>query len=423
MQHVQAFTTEFNELVARRRQEYAASEIRNAVSAIIEDVRARGDEAVCALTERFDRCVLAPDDLRLAPERITAAIDPALERAIAQAAANIRFFHERQLRRDWREQNAQGGCVGEVFRPVRRAGMYVPAGTAPLISTVLMTVIPAQVAGVADICVTTPPRPDGSVNPGILAACHACGITELYRVGGAQAIAALAFGTAHIPRVDVIAGPGNKYVTEAKRQVVGAVGIDLLAGSSESMIILDEQADPAWVAADILSQAEHVDSVTYLVAAAGMIMDRTTAHIFALLNGALANAALLTAVRERLVVIHTQSLDEAADVANVIAPEHLQIVTRDNARVLARVRNAGAVFLGPYAPVPLGDFVAGPSHVLPTGCTAGFMSGLGTDVFRKRMAVMECDAAAFARMADAIDAFARAEQLPAHAYTATVRRR
>jgi histidinol dehydrogenase len=423
MQHIQAFTPAFNELVAQRRQEFASSAIRDAVAAIIEDVRMRGDEAVCALTQRFDRCKLAPGDLRLAPERITAEIDPALERAMAQAAANIRFFHEHQLRRDWRECNADGGFVGEVFRPVQRAGMYVPAGTAPLISTVLMTVIPAQVAGVTEICVATPPRPDGSVNPGILAACRACGITELYRVGGAQAIAALAFGTAQIPRVDVIAGPGNKYVTEAKRQVVGSVGIDLLAGSSESMIILDEHADPAWIAADILSQAEHVDSVTYLVAAAGMVMDRTTAHIYALLGDALADAELVKAVRERLVVIHAQSLDEAADVANVIAPEHLQIVTVDNARVLARIRNAGAVFLGPYAPVPLGDFVAGPSHVLPTGCTARFMSGLSTDVFRKRMAVMECDAAAFAHVAGGIEAFGRAEQLPAHAYTATVRRR
>ncbi len=422
MRHLQAFIAEFDALLARRRADMTTPDVRTTVADIIAQVRAGGDAALCALTERFDGCALTPAQLRVAPTEAAAASEPALQRAIAQASANIRFFHEKQMRPEWSALNPDGGRVGEMFRPVECAGVYVPGGTAPLISTVLMTVIPAQVAGVARICVATPPGRDGRVNPGILAACQACGITEIYRVGGAQAIAALAFGTATIPRVDVIAGPGNKYVTEAKRQVFGHVGIDLLAGPSESMIIIDNTANPAWVAADILSQAEHLDSATYLVAVPEMIMDQVEAHLYALLSERRADSTLKKAVAERMVCIHVQSLDAAADVANLIAPEHLQIITEDNPRVLARLRNAGAVFLGPHAPVPLGDFVAGPSHVLPTGCAARFSSGLSTDVFRKRMGVMECDAAAFARMADAIAAFGTAEQLPGHAHTATIRR-
>jgi len=422
MQHLQAFIAEFDALLARRRAAMTTPDVRATVAEIIARVRADGDAALCALTERFDGCALTPAQLRVAPAEAAPPSEPALQRAIAQASANIRFFHEQQLRPAWSALNPDGGRVGEMFRPVERAGVYVPGGTAPLISTVLMTVIPAQVAGVAHICVATPPDRNGQINPGILAACHACGITEIYRVGGAQAIAALAFGTAAIPRVDVIAGPGNKYVTEAKRQVFGHVGVDLLAGPSESMIIIDNTANPAWVAADILSQAEHLDSATYIVSVPEMIMDRVEAHIYALLGERGASSALKKAVAERMVCIHVQSLDAAADVANLIAPEHLQIITEDNPRVLARLRNAGAVFLGPHAPVPLGDFVAGPSHVLPTGCAARFSSGLSTDVFRKRISVMECDAAAFARMADAIAAFGTAEQLPAHAHTATIRR-
>jgi histidinol dehydrogenase len=422
MQHLQAFMAEFDAVLARRRAALTPPDVGASVAAIIARVRAEGDAALCAFTAQFDHCALSPAQLRVQPDSAAALTDPALDRAIAQAGANIRFFHEQQLRAAWSAKNPDGGSVGEVFRPVERVGVYVPGGTAPLISTVLMTVIPAQVAGVARICVVTPPDREGRVNPGILAACRACGIDEIYRVGGAQAVAALAFGTATIPRVDVIAGPGNAYVTEAKRQVFGHVGIDLLAGPSESMIILDNAAHPAWVAADILSQAEHAGSATYLVSVPEMIMDRVETYIYAQLNERWATPALKKAVLDRMICIHAQSLDEAADVANLIAPEHLQIVTEDNARVLARIRNAGAVFLGSYAPVPLGDFIAGPSHVLPTGCAARFSSGLATDMFRKRIGVMECDAGAFARMADALAAFGTAEQLPAHTHTATVRR-
>ncbi len=421
MQRLEAGSPAFAALVQQQR-ELAPPELRATVADIIAAVRTRGDAALCELTHTLDRCTLTPERLRVAPDELAAlSLDAELDAALRLAMANVRAFHEQHMRRAWRDTNPCGGSVGEVFRPVARAGVYVPGGTAPLLSTVLMTVIPAQVAGVHEICVATPPGPGGAVNPGILAACRACGITEIYRVGGAQAIAALAFGTAAIQPVDVIAGPGNRYVTEAKRQVFGYVGIDLLAGPSESMIILDDSAEPALAAIDILSQAEHHESATYLVGLSGLALDRVEAHIYALLETTLRDEHLRRAVHERLVAVHAASPAQAADVANAIAPEHLQIITRDNEGVLQHVRNAGAVFLGPWAPVPLGDFAAGPSHVLPTAGAARCMSGLGTDVFLKRMAVMECTRESFARMAPAIEAFGRAEQLPAHALTATMR--
>lgn len=422
MQRVEAGSAAWAALVAQRRRELAPPELRAAVADIIAAVRDRGDAALCEFSQRFDRCTLSPAQLRVTPGELAAApLDAQLERALHMTIEHVRAFHERQHRSAWQAANPAGGSVGEIVRPVARAGVYVPGGTAPLLSTVVMTVVPAQVAGVQDICVATPPAPDGSVNAGILAACRACGITEVYRVGGAHAIAALAFGTQHIAPVDVIAGPGNRYVTEAKRQVFGYVGIDLLAGPSESMIIMDDSAEPAHVAVDLLSQAEHHGSATYLVGLSGLALDRVETHIFALLESALRDEELRRAVQERVVAIHARSPEQAADVANAIAPEHLQIITRDNHAVLQHVRNAGAIFLGPWAPVPLGDFVAGPSHVLPTNGAARYMSGLSTDTFMKRMAVMECTAESFARMAPAITAFGRAEQLPAHALTATLR--
>jgi len=424
MHHVEAFSEAFAALVRQRRHDACQAGVRQAVAEIVEEVRRDGDAALCRLTRKLDRFPLEPRQIRLADAELDCAVDKELETALDQSLEHSRAFHRLQLRQEWSSASPSGGRVGEVFRPVDRAGIYVPGGTAPLVSTVLMSVVPAQVAGVAEICVATPPGPDGQVNKGILAACRACGVREVYRIGGAQAIAALAFGTASVRPVDVIAGPGNEYVTEAKRQVFGVVGIDLLAGPSESMIVIDETADPAWIAADILSQAEHHGSATCIVAESGMILDQVEAHIHALLSSEFKdNQALASAVKDRLVAVHATSMAEAADVVNVIAPEHLQIVTANNDAVLGRVRHAGAVFVGPYAPVPLGDFVAGPSHVLPTNGAARFMSGLSTDVFRKRMAVMECTKESFGHVARSIEAFGRAEQLPAHAYTATVRRK
>ena len=423
MKRVEASLPEFGALVRERAREIAPPELRRTVAGIVDAVRARGDAALCEFTRQFDHYALEPRHLRLSAKELAVNVPATLRKALQQAMASVRAYHRRQLRQDWTAANSAGAETGEIFRPVERAGMYIPAGTAPLVSTVLMTVIPAQVAGVKEICVASPPGPDGALSPGILAACRACGINEVYRMGGAQAIAALAFGTETVKRVDVIAGPGNRYVTEAKRQVFGYVGIDLLAGPSESMIIADLSANPAFVAADLLSQAEHHQSSTYLVAISGLFLDEVEAHLSALLTTRFTSRELQRAVAERVVAVHAASLDQAAQVANLIAPEHLQIVTEHDDDVLRKIRHAGAIFLGHYAPVPLGDYVAGPSHVLPTGGTARYMSGLSTDVFRKRMAVMRFSPAAFARTASAIKSFAAYECLPAHGYVVEVRAR
>jgi histidinol dehydrogenase len=421
MKQIEAASSDFAALVRKRRSCIPGTDVQRAVSEILHAVEQGGDAALCELTAKFDGVEVTPDALRVALDELAPATDPEVSKALEQAIAHVRAFHEAQLRKTWECDTPSGGRVGEVYRPVRRAGLYVPAGTAPLLSTVIMTVVPAQVAGVEEICVVTPPKESGRINPGIAAACRACGVEEVYRVGGAQAIAALAFGTSAIAPVDVIAGPGNKYVTEAKRQVFGRVGIDLLAGPSESLVIIDNAADPAWVAADILSQAEHLDSATYVVSVPGMILDRVQTHIHALIAEKLPDKGLRKAVMERLTLIHCNSYEEAARVANLIGPEHLQIITERDDEMLAMIRNAGAVFLGPYAPVPLGDFVAGPSHVLPTGGASRFMSGLSTEAFTKRIGVIRFNDESFERVRATVATFGRTEELPAHEYTATVR--
>jgi len=387
------------------------------VRAILDDVRMRGDAAVVEYTEKFDRVMILPEAMRVS-ECAGVTVSAACEKALQQAVRNIRAYHEKQKRKEWRATSPDGVETGEIVRAVERAGMYVPGGTAPLLSTVLMTVIPAQVAGVKSICVVTPPGRDGEINAGIRKACEICGIDEIYKIGGAQAIAALAFGTATVPKVDVIAGPGNQYVTEAKRQVFGFAGIDLLAGPSESLIICDETANPAWVAADLVSQAEHYHSTTYIVALQGMMADRVEAHAYAMAE----DDKLREALNNHCIAVHVRSREEAVHVANEIAPEHLQIMTDDPDELCAGIRHAGAIFLGEYAPVPAGDFVFGPSHVLPTGAAARFMSGLSTDVFTKRIGVMKAHAQSFNQIAEAIEAIGITEGLPAHAQTGTIRR-
>jgi len=413
---------EFEEILLKRKRYSVSSELFNRVAEIIQDVRGSGDEALCRLTEKFDNYSLNSNKIKLSENEIDVNVSQPLETAISQAAENIRAFHEKQMKKEWTDESQAGGSFGEIVRPVDRAGIYVPAGTAPLVSTVLMTVIPAQVAGVKEICVATPPDSFGDVNNGILTACKACGVSEIYRIGGAQAVAALAFGTNSVKPVDVIAGPGNKYVTEAKRQVFGCVGVDLIAGPSESLIIVDDSAVPEYVAADILSQAEHLDSSTYLVSVSKSFTRKVGSAIKKLLESEFQYDKINEAVDSRLFAVNVESLDDAAEISNLIAPEHLQIITKKNTAVLKNILHAGAVFLGNYSPVPLGDFVAGPSHVLPTGGAARYMSGLSTDVFVKRMAVMECSKKSFAGMADSIAEFGKTEKLPAHEFTATIRK-
>ncbi|RLD08671.1 MAG: histidinol dehydrogenase [Chlamydiae bacterium] len=421
MKRTQANSDDFEKMIAARNDDIAPDGLRATVSDIISDVRQNGDAALCDFTKKFDNFDLTPRQIRLSENELDIDCEDELIEALIQAAGNIHSYHEKQKRKEWFSEDENGAKLGEIIRPVKRAGLYVPAGTAPLVSTVLMTVIPAQVAGVEEICVVTPPDKNGNVNPGILAACKICGVKEIYRLGSAWAIAALAFGTDSVEKVNVIAGPGNRFVTEAKRQLYGYVGIDLIAGPSESLIIADDSANPKWIAADILSQAEHAGSVTFLVSDSPAVLDLIESEINFLLKTVLTADSLKKSVAENLTAVLVDSISNAAEVANKIAPEHLQIITKENDNILANIRNAGAVFLGNYSPVPLGDFCAGPSHVLPTACAATFMSGLSTDTFIKRMGVINYSEKSFKKINKTMRIIAGKEQLPAHELTAVIR--
>lgn len=391
------------------------------VRAMLEAVRKDGDAAVLDYVRRFDCPAMRPP-LRVAPEaaeRAAAELPAESLGCIRQAVENIRAFHEAQKDRSWFLAREDGTILGQKITPVDRAGLYVPGGrggNTPLISSLLMTAIPAQVAGVGEIAVVTPPRADGTLNPHILAAAHLLGIREIYRMGGAWAIAALAYGTESVAPVDVVAGPGNIWVTTAKRLVQGRVAIDMIAGPSEVLILADDSADPAWIAADMLSQAEH-DAL----ASAICITDTPdVAHaVLAELDRQSEDLPRAEIVRKSLAdwsaVVLVPDMDAAVALANRVAPEHLEVLMRDPWSVLPRIRHAGAAFLGPSSPEPLGDYFAGPNHVLPTLGTARFSSALSVQTFCKRTSVIAASPA-FARAgADAVARLARMEGLEAHA--------
>ena len=410
------------ELLRERKGSRPSQKLKEIVSSIIKSVIKEGDAAICEYTAQFDKCELSPSKLKVSKREIeNAKCPPDLEKAILHSAESIRAFHEHQLRSPWRAKAPFGGEFGEVYRPVERAGVYVPAGTAPLVSSVLMSVIPAQVAGVKSICLATPCNSEGKVNPGILAACKILNVTELYRGHGPSLVAAMCLGTRAIPKVDVIAGPGSAAVTEMKRQLFGAVNVDLIAGPSESLIIADESAEPRIVAADIMSQAEHHGSRTYIVTTSKKMAEKIFAEVSALNKKELAGAVEKEGL-ENMNAVVVKDLKEAAAISNAIAPEHLQIITENDEKVLALIKNAGAVFLGKWTPVPMGDFAFGPSHVLPTGAAAAFMSGLSTATFLKRMSVMKADETGFANMSKTMEVFSKYELLPAHGFTSTVRK-
>jgi len=399
-----------------------------AVHEILEDVRKNGDIAVIERTENYDGVSLTPERLRVASDDIAAAhkaADPALLALMRRAIGNIRQYQERilvgrapqappPLRRGGRE-------LGVRYLPVDRVGVYVPGGLAVYPSTVLMMVVPAQVAGVREIAMVSPPTPSGSRNPMLLVLAGELGITELYCVGGAQAIAALALGTESIRAVDKIVGPGNAFVTEAKRQVFGRVGIDSLAGPSEVLIIADDTAKADWVAADMWAQTEHNPGSAVLVTPSEKLAKAVAAQVP---PDSLERAGAIRAGLEAYgAIIVVGDIDAACEVANDFAPEHLQIMTADDEAVLAKVRHAGAIFVGPHTPVPLGDYYAGPSHVLPTGGTARFFSPLSANDFLKASSIIRYDAAALADDADDVIDFARREGLTAHARAVEIRRK
>jgi len=397
---------------------------QQAVRRIIADVRERGDEALIEHTQRLDGCKLTPADLRVTPEEIDAATRqcPAeLLEAMGLAAERIRAFQQAILLRDPPPLTAGGRTLGLRYRPVDSAGIYVPGGAAPLASSVLMAVVPARVAGVGRIAVTTPPQRDGSVSADRLAAARIAGAQEVYRIGGAQAIAALAFGTETVAPVDFIAGPGNIYTTLAKKEVFGQVGIEMLPGPSEVVILADGSAEPSYVAADLIAQAEHNPGSAILLTDSDRLAAETLRAIEEQLRG-LPRADVARACLEAYgAVIVAASMDEAIELTNELAPEHLEIMARDAAQVAERVRHAGAIFVGQWSPVAVGDYVAGPSHVLPTSRTARFSSGLTANDFLKRSSLISYEARALSEDAENVQRLAEAEGLNGHARSVGIR--
>ena len=400
-------------------------EYEKIVSDIVEDVRRRGDEALFEYTLKFDHVSIDAQNIRVTQQEIEEAyqtVDPALIKVIRSALANIRAFHEKQKRTSWFESTPEGTLLGQKIAPLEKAGVYVPGGKAVYPSTVLMNVVPAKVAGVDRVIMVTPPGKDGKVNAGTLVAAHEAGTDEIYKVGGAQAIAALAFGTASIPRVDKITGPGNIFVELAKRQVFGNVSIDSIAGPSEIMVLADETANAKYVAADLLSQAEHDEMASAILVTTSEALAEEVSNEIDLFLEKLSRRAIIEKSLEQFGwLLVADNLEEAVDMVNTVASEHLEIVTKDPFDVMTRVRNAGAIFLGSYSSEPLGDYLAGPNHVLPTGGSARFFSPLGVDDFVKRSSIIYYSKQALEGVKDDIIAFAKSEGLTAHANSIEVR--
>ena len=398
-------------------------DVASVVADIIADVRRNGDRALLAYTEKFDKATLT--SLAVTPEEIeeaVAKVDARFLGVLRRAAANIRRFHEKQVRQSFVLNEANGVVMGQRIIPVDRAGLYVPGGTAAYPSTVLMDAIPAKIAGVGEVVMVTPPGKDGKVNPAILAAAKVAGIDRIFKVGGAQAIAALAYGTETIPKVDKIVGPGNAFVAEAKKQVFGAVSIDMIAGPSEILIVSDGASDPRHLAADLLSQAEH-DKLASAVLVTDS-MDLATAvqaelevQIPMLERAEIARASIDANGK----IIVASDLEAVVEIANEIAPEHLELCVEDPFAYLGKIRHAGSVFMGRNCPEALGDYMAGPNHTLPTGGTAKFSSPLSVDDFVKKMQFTYFTKDALSDLADDVAYFARTEGLTAHAKSAVIR--
>ena len=401
----------------------AEADVESVVDAIIADVRARGDEALRDYAKKFDRAELG--DLLVSQTEIEeafAAVGEDFIQTLRMAAANIRHFHEHQVHKDFVVTDTPGVLLGQKYTPIERAGVYVPGGTAAYPSTVLMDVIPAKVAGVKEIVMTTPASPDGKVNPNILAAAAVAGIDRIVKTGGAQAVAALAYGTESVPAVDKIVGPGNIYVATAKRKVFGKVGIDMIAGPSEILVLADGGANPAWVAADLLSQAEHDKLATPVLvtdseALAEAVQAELERQIPLLPRAAIARESVDTNGK----IVVTDDLAKAIEAANLIAPEHLEICTEDPFAVLGSIKNAGSIFLGRNVPEALGDYFAGPNHTLPTSGTARFSSPLGVDDFVKKSSFIYYTKDALGAVQGRIADFAEREGMHAHAKSVTIR--
>ncbi|KQO18933.1 histidinol dehydrogenase [Paenibacillus sp. Leaf72] len=411
----------------KREVEYGSPEQNEVVRTIIADVRKEGDAALLRYTAKLDRAELTAAELRVTQAEIDAAyeqVDAAFLTAIREAAVNIRSFHEKQKRNSWMDLQPDGTLLGQILRPLKRVGVYVPGGKAAYPSSVLMNVIPAQVAGVPEIVMVTPPSTGGrdGIDPGILVAAAEAGVKEMYRVGGAQAIAALAHGTETIAPVDKICGPGNIYIALAKREVFGAVDIDSIAGPSEIVVLADESADPAYIAADLLSQAEHDEMASsILVTPSEQLGSAVAAEVERQLTTLPRQAIARASIDSYGAVLMVDSLEAGIDVVNKLAPEHLEVLTADPMRLLGLIENAGAIFLGPYSSEPVGDYFAGPNHIIPTNGTARFSSPVNVDDFLKKSSLIYYSKEALLANGDKIMTLARQEGLEAHARAIQIR--
>jgi histidinol dehydrogenase len=410
------FAEAFARLVQDRRE--AEADVCTVVEGLIDEVRRRGDAALVELGRRFDRVELTPATLRFSVAEIAAAhaaVEPEALAALGLAAERIRAFHQRQLPADDETTDALGVRLGLRWSPIEAVGLYVPGGTAAYPSSVLMNAIPARVAGCRRLAIAVP-TPGGHVNPLVLAAAAIAGVDEIWRIGGAQAIAALAWGTESIAPVDKIVGPGNAYVAEAKRQVFGRVGIDMIAGPSEVVIVADAANDPAWIAADLLAQAEHDPRAqSVLLTDDAAFAEQVVLAVDRQLQSLQRAETAAASWRDHGAVVLLRSLDQAPALVDRLAPEHLQLCTAHAEKLVGRIHHAGAVFVGQWTPEVIGDYVGGPNHVLPTGRTARFASGLSVFDFLKRTTVLGCDEAAFRALGPSAALLARAEGLEAHA--------
>lgn len=410
-------------LLKRSPNNYA--EYEATVNQIISDVRTRRDEAVFDYTLKFDKFALDAHNIKVTKEEMKEAyekLDAGLVGTIKRAAENIRTFHMKQLRNSWFDTGSDGSILGMKITPIARAGVYVPGGKAAYPSSVLMNVIPAKVAGVDNIIITTPPGSEGKVNPGTLVAADIAGVDTIYKVGGAQAIAAMAFGTESIPKVDKVTGPGNIFVALAKKAVYGYVSIDSIAGPSEILVLADETANPRYVAADLLSQAEHDEMASaILITTSEELAQKVSDQVDAFVNELPRKAIMQKSLDNYGYILVAETLGDAIDAVNEIASEHLEILTANPFEVMTKVRNAGAIFMGEYASEPLGDYFAGPNHILPTNGTAKFFSPVNVDDFIKKTSIISYSREALEKVHEDIEAFAESEGLTAHANSIKVR--
>ncbi len=396
-----------------------------AVADILKEVRTRKDEALFEYTKRFDGAEITGDNIRVTEEEIDEAytrVDPATVEIIRKAIKNIESYHSKQKQYSWFDTTENGTILGQKVTPIAAAGVYVPGGKAAYPSSVLMNVIPAKVAGVTRIAMTTPPDREGRIYPGTLVAAREAGVTEIYKAGGAQAIAALAYGTESIPKVDKIVGPGNIYVALAKKAVYGHVSIDSIAGPSEILVLADETANPRYVAADLLSQAEHDELASaILITTSRELAQKVSQEVDGFVRELSRSGIIRSSLDNYGYLMVADTMEDAIDTANEIASEHLEIMTKDAFMVMTKIRNAGAIFIGEYSSEPLGDYMAGPNHVLPTNGTAKFFSPLGVDDFVKKSSIISYSREALEPIYKDIVAFANSESLTAHANSIAVR--